>query len=300
MLRLKEIERICIRNLLGSPEERVFFKGLDGRFLLVSVGWLAAEGQGRSLEEVIGKTDFDIFSQPHAAAAREDEERIIRTREPMIGKVERETFHDRADAWVSTTKLLLLDERGEVIGTFGIARDVSAQMRDGLTGLANRVALMDRLTQALLALERQPGRVGLLFVDVDGFKEINDALGHRVGDDLLTELGRRLAGVARRFDTVARYGGDEFVVLATALRTTESLRVIGDRVLAAAAAGFAINGRTLMLTASVGGVVETDPAADPDDVLQRADQAMYAAKQAGRSRLAIYGDQSNHDVRPLE
>jgi diguanylate cyclase (GGDEF)-like protein len=201
---------------------------------------------------------------------------------------------------VSTTKLPLLDERGEVIGTFGIARDVSAQMRDGLTGLANRVALLDRLTQALLALERQPGRVGVLFVDVDGFKEINDALGHRVGDDLLTELGRRLAGVARRFDTVARYGGDEFVVLATALRTAESLRVIGDRVLAAVAAGFAINGRTLMLTASVGGVVETDPAADPDDILQRADEAMYAAKQAGRSRLEIYGNHSHHDVRPLE
>jgi diguanylate cyclase (GGDEF)-like protein len=140
----------------------------------------------------------------------------------------------------------------------------------------------------------------VLFVDVDGFKEINDALGHRVGDDLLTELGRRLAGVARRFDTVARYGGDEFVVLATALRTAESLRVIGDRVLAAVAAGFAINGRTLMLTASVGGVVETDPAADPDDILQRADEAMYAAKQAGRSRLEIYGNHSHHDVRPLE
>jgi diguanylate cyclase (GGDEF)-like protein/PAS domain S-box-containing protein len=296
----EEIERICIRNLLGAQEERVFFKDLEGRFLLVSVGWLAAEGQGRSLEEVIGKTDFDIFSQPHATAAMEDEERIMRTREPMIDKVERETFHDRADAWVSTTKLPLLDERGEVIGTFGIARDVSAQMRDGLTGLANRVALLDRLTQALLALERQPGRVGVLFVDVDGFKEINDALGHRVGDDLLTELGRRLAGVARRFDTVARYGGDEFVVLATALRTAESLRVIGDRVLAAVAAGFAINGRTLMLTASVGGVVETDPAADPDDILQRADEAMYAAKQAGRSRLEIYGNHSHHDVRPLE
>ena len=284
----EEIDWICIRNLLGAREERVFFKDLDSRFLAVSAGWLEAEGQGRSLEEVIGKTDVDIFSQPHAAAAFADEERIIRTGEPMIEKVERETFHDRPDAWVSTTKLPLLDERGEIIGTFGIARDVSAQMRDGLTGLANRVALMDRLTQALLALARRPGRVGVLFLDVDGFKAINDTLGHRVGDQVLVQIAQRLSSVARRFDTVARYGGDEFVMLATALSAADSLRLIGERVLAALASGLDVNGGGLTLTASLGGVVVTDAAAHPDDVLQRTDAAMYAAKHAGHSRLEIH------------
>jgi diguanylate cyclase (GGDEF)-like protein/PAS domain S-box-containing protein len=284
----EEVERICIRNLLGAREERVFFKDLDSRFLLVSAGWLEVEGQGRSLEEVLGKTDFDIFSPPHADGAFADEQRIIRTGEPMIEKVELETFHDRPDAWVSTTKLPLLDDRGEIIGTFGIARDVSAQMRDGLTGLANRVALMDRLTQALVALERQPGRVGVMFLDVDGFKTINDTLGHRVGDQLLVQIARRLTGVARRFDTVARYGGDEFVMLATALSTADSLRLIAERVSAALASGFDTNGGKLTLRASLGGVVVSDAAANPDDVLQRADEAMYAAKHAGHRRLESY------------
>jgi diguanylate cyclase (GGDEF)-like protein/PAS domain S-box-containing protein len=283
-----EVERICIRNLLGAREERIFFKDRDSRFLLVSAGWLAAEGQGRSLQDVIGKTDFDIFSRPHAIAALEDEQRIIRTGEAMIEKVERETFHDRADAWVSTTKLPLLDERGEIIGTFGIARDVSAQMRDWLTGLANRVALMDRLTQAILALERQAGKVGLLFLDVDHFKSINDTLGHRAGDEVLVKIAQRLSRVARRFDTVARYGGDEFVLLPTALTTAASLESIGERVLAALAADVEVDGHSLTVTASLGGVIVDDATADPNDVVDQADAAMYAAKQAGRSRFEIF------------
>lgn len=124
----EEIERLCMFNLLANPEERVFFKDLKSRFLLVSAGWLAAEGQGRSLDEVIGKTDFDIFSRPHAVAALADEQRVIETGEPMLAKVERETFHDRPDAWVSTVKVPLRDEHGNIIGTWGIARDVTAQI----------------------------------------------------------------------------------------------------------------------------------------------------------------------------
>jgi diguanylate cyclase (GGDEF)-like protein len=297
-----EIERICIRNLLGAPQERVFFKDLDSRFLLVSTGWLEAEGQGRSLAEVIGRTDFDVFTMPHAAAAFADEQRIIQTGEPMIGKVERETFDNRPDAWVSTTKLPLRDERGEIVGTFGIARDVSAQMRDALTGLANRVALMDRLSRALLTLDRQPGGVGVLFLDVDGFKAVNDTLGHRVGDEVLVQIGRRLSGVARRFDTVARYGGDEFVLLATALSTAASLRLIAERVLVTFESGFDANGRVLTLNASLGGVIVQDGAADPDDVVDRADEAMYAAKHTGHSHVEIYknpeGDTPPHAREP--
>ena len=123
-----EMERVCMRNLLANREERVFFKDRESRFLLVSAGWLAAEGQGRSLDEVIGKTDFDIFSRLHATAAFEDERQVIETGEPIVAKAERETFDDRPDAWVSTTKLALRDEHGKIIGTWGISRDVTAQV----------------------------------------------------------------------------------------------------------------------------------------------------------------------------
>jgi diguanylate cyclase (GGDEF)-like protein len=210
----------------------------------------------------------------------------------MIEKVERETFNDRPDAWVSTTKLPMFDENGEIVGTFGIARDISAQMRDWLTGLANRVALMDRLTQAILALERQPAKVGVLFLDVDDFKTINDTLGHRTGDEVLVKIAQRLSSVARRFDTVSRYGGDEFVLLSTALTSESSLESIGKRVLGALQAAIVLDNRALTVTASLGGVVVDDARADPGDVLDRADAAMYAAKQAGRSRFEIFGNPS--------
>ncbi|MGO9751251.1 MAG: EAL domain-containing protein [Solirubrobacteraceae bacterium] len=126
---LVEVEGLCMRNLLANPEERVFFKDLESRFLLVSEGWLAAYAGGRSLEQVIGKTDFDIFSRPHALAAFEDEQRVIETGEAMVTKVERETFHDRPDAWVSTIKLPLRDDQGSIIGTWGITHDVSERER---------------------------------------------------------------------------------------------------------------------------------------------------------------------------
>ena len=123
-----EIERVCIRNLLASREERVFFKDRESRFLLVSAGWLLAEGQGRRLDEVTGKTDSEIFSSQHAAASFEDERRVIETGQPIVAKLERETFDDRPDVWVSTTKLPLRDVTGNIIGTWGIARDVTTEV----------------------------------------------------------------------------------------------------------------------------------------------------------------------------
>jgi diguanylate cyclase (GGDEF)-like protein/PAS domain S-box-containing protein len=294
-----EVRRLCLENLLAEPNERFFFKDLDSRFLLVSAGFLAALGQGRSLEEVIGKTDFDIFSAPHALAAREDEQRVIATGQAMVAKVERETFHDRADVWVSTTKLPLLDEQNNIVGTWGISRDITAQieaeqalvyqtLHDSVTGLANRVALMDRLAQALLDLERRAARVGLLFIDLDGFKDINDSLGHDAGDQVLVEVAQRLTEVSRRGDTVARLGGDEFVMLCAHLGAHDDLRPIADRVGQAIRAPLATGGRGLTVTGSIGVVVSDDPRVDPGELLRRADIAMYAGKRAGRNRFEVF------------
>ncbi|HEY9241644.1 MAG TPA: PAS domain-containing sensor histidine kinase [Streptosporangiaceae bacterium] len=125
---LRELKLICMRNLLSATEERVYFKDLMSRFLFVSEGWIDAYAPGRTAEELMGKTDFDVFSSQHAAAAFADEQRIIRTGEPIAGQLERETYSGREDAWVSTTKMPLLDTHGQIIGTFGISRDVTAQI----------------------------------------------------------------------------------------------------------------------------------------------------------------------------
>jgi diguanylate cyclase (GGDEF)-like protein/PAS domain S-box-containing protein len=289
-----ELEALCVRNLLAVPEVRVFFKDRDSRFLLVSQGWLDAVGRGMTLEEVLGRTDADFFTPRHAQAALADEQRILVTGEPIIDKLERETFVDRPDAWVSTSRWPLHDADGSVVGTFGVSRDVSAQMRDPATGLANRLALMERLRLGLESLERQPGRLALLFLDVDGFKQINDTYGHRVGDSVLAQLAERLTRVSRRFDTVARYGGDEFVMVCSALHASDNLTRIGERIMRAVCLPLEGIAHDMRVTASVGAVVCADPFIDPDALLEHGDRAMYAAKRAGGGRLAI----CDYDARP--
>jgi diguanylate cyclase (GGDEF)-like protein/PAS domain S-box-containing protein len=297
--RLRGIERTCMRNLLSSTEERVYFKDLQSRFLLVSAGWIAAIGPGRHLEEIIGKTDFDFFSKEHAAAAFADEQQIIRTGEPIVGKFERETFTNAPDRWVSTSKMPLRDEVGEIIGTFGISRDVTAQIKaenalayqvlhDPVTGLANRVALMDRLSQALVAMERHPGRLAVLYVDLDHFKEVNDSFGHASGDQVLTEVGRRLLHLSRHVDTVARLGGDEFVVLCGSLREDDDVGLIADRIVRGIRVPFLEDGRDLSVTCSIGIAVTRDPSAGPEQLIREADEVMYAAKEDGRNCYRVY------------
>ncbi len=127
----RELKVVCMNNLLAATDVRIYFKDLLSRFLLINSGFIAAYAPGRTVEDLIGKTDFDVFSYSHAYAARNDEQEIIRTGLPIIGKVERETYKDRADAWVMTTKLPLRDERGRIIGTFGISRDITTQMMAG-------------------------------------------------------------------------------------------------------------------------------------------------------------------------
>ena len=140
-------------NLLSANWERVYFKDLQSRFLLVSAGWIAAYAPGRAAEELIGKTDFDVFSGQHASAAFRDEQQVIRTGEPIIGKVELETYGGRADTWVSTTKMPLRDQRGQIIGTFGISRDVTAQVRAENT-LAQQAHQLRAQNQSLRELDR--------------------------------------------------------------------------------------------------------------------------------------------------
>jgi PAS domain S-box-containing protein len=149
----RELELTCMSNLLCTAQERVYFKDLLSRFLLVSAGWIAAYAPGRTAEELIGKTDFDVFSDQHASAAFADEQQVIRTGEPIVGKVERETYSGQADAWVSTTKMPLRDSGGRIIGTFGISRDVTAQVR-AENALARQALVLSTQNERLRELDR--------------------------------------------------------------------------------------------------------------------------------------------------
>jgi PAS domain S-box-containing protein len=149
----RELELTCMSNLLSATGERVYFKDLQSRFLLVSAGWIAACAPGLAMEDLIGKTDFDFFSAEHASAAFRDEQRVIKTGESIVGKVEQETHGAGANTWVSTTKMPLRDSRDRIIGTFGISRDVTAQKRAENT-LAEQALQLVAKNEKLRELDR--------------------------------------------------------------------------------------------------------------------------------------------------
>ena len=152
-------------------------------------------------------------------------------------------------------------------------------LHDGLTGLPNRALLADRLDQALRAGERQSTLAGLLLIDLDRFKEINDTLGHEYGDQLLIQVGPRLAGALRAVDTVARLGGDEFAVLLPVVSGVEAAIEVANKLQEALGRPFRVQGVDLDVEASIGVVVAGEHGNDPSTLMQRADIAMYAAKQ---------------------
>jgi diguanylate cyclase (GGDEF)-like protein len=167
-----------------------------------------------------------------------------------------------------------------------LARLRHLALHDALTGLANRVALADRLDQALARHRRSGDGVGLLFCDLDGFKTVNDRFGHDAGDGVLTEIAGRIVECTRDADTVARYGGDEFVVLVEGVHDRESLEVLARRIADAVVEPVAVGGTTVRVGASLGIAMAGDDGAEPEVVLARADAAMYRTKLARRSGAA--------------
>jgi diguanylate cyclase (GGDEF)-like protein len=162
-------------------------------------------------------------------------------------------------------------------------------LHDGLTGLPNRTLLMERVELAVARMERDRSCAALMFVDLDRFKLVNDTLGHHVGDQLLVEVARRLRASVRRVDLVARFGGDEFVVLVDSLPSAHELPILADQLLAVFEDPFSSDAGEHALSASIG-VALLDGDATAHVLLANADTAMYRAKETGRNRWALYDD----------
>jgi diguanylate cyclase (GGDEF)-like protein len=186
-----------------------------------------------------------------------------------------------------------------VDGVFCVARNVTGRreaerqlahqaLHDSLTGLANRVLFMDRLDQALARLQRHASPLALLFVDLDHFKVVNDSLGHAAGDEVLVQAAERLRRALRPTDTIARFGGDEFVILCEEAAGRIEAEEIAGRISEALARPFKISGQEVVLTASTGIVIANDTHTDAGALLRDADTAMYRAKERGRANSQIF------------
>jgi diguanylate cyclase (GGDEF)-like protein len=158
---------------------------------------------------------------------------------------------------------------------------------DALTGLPNRILLADRLQQGLAMARRNNRLLAVCFLDLDEFKPVNDCFGHAVGDALLQEVAQRLSTAVRSGDTVARIGGDEFVLILNELETRDEANTILERLIGDIALPCHVMGHTLSVTASIGVILCPHPVAQPDELVRLADEAMYQAKRDGRNRWVI-------------
>lgn len=168
---------------------------------------------------------------------------------------------------------------------------------DSLTGLPNRRLLADRMQQAMASCRRAGRPMAVCYLDLDGFKRVNDELGHAMGDRLLVEMTERLKSVLREDDTLARMGGDEFVFLLTNLSDSESCRPALDRVLNEVNVPVLLNGRSVTVSGSIGATVYPLDEADADTLLRHADQAMYVAKEAGKKRYHFFDAEHDREVK---
>ncbi len=159
---------------------------------------------------------------------------------------------------------------------------------DELTGLPNRRLLLDRLNQAIAQGARQHKRVALLFFDLDGFKSINDRLGHWVGDNLLLQVAQRLSACLRSADTACRYGGDEFIVMLPEIDGRDSAEVVEQKIRTHLAAPYIVDGSTITATASIGTAVYPVDGKNYRDLIRQADTAMYHAKTKGGAVPSLF------------
>jgi diguanylate cyclase (GGDEF)-like protein/PAS domain S-box-containing protein len=260
-------------------------------------------------DQMVGLSAFNLIAPQDRERAVEDMQNILR--EGHIRNLEYMMIcQDGSTFPAELTGALLHDEEGSPRAFVSVARDISERKRtqhaleyqalhDPLTGLPNRTLLFDRLEQAIRAADRDRSAVGLLLIDLDRFKEINDTFGHHLGDALLHELGPRLNELLRKVDTVsrlvreedgdvavARLGGDEFAVL---LPHTSRLGAIvaAERILKTFGQPFSIQGQSLEVGASIGIALYPEHGPDAETLLQHADVAMYDAKR-GRSGYSVY------------
>lgn len=201
--------------------------------------------------------------------------------------------------WVSAQGKFVRARDGSARRLLGASRDVTEAKRreeevrflayhDTLTGLPNRRLLDDRLKQAVYAAQRRDGRVAAMLVDLDDFKLVNDSLGHRAGDAVLREVSRRLAGCVRKADTLARHGGDEFVVVVPDLAMESDCQVVAEKILRSLETDCVVDGRAFRVGASIGIALFPGDAADAEGLLRCADTAMYRAKQLGRNNYRFF------------
>jgi len=268
-------------------------------------GWSLQEALGHPVEEVFRIIDSNsraAVPNPMSLAAANDKTVCLTPNCVLIRR-------DGIEAAIEDSAAPIHDRCGRVTGAVIVFHDVSVTralsirmsylaQHDSLTELPNRVVFNDRLTQAIAMAHRHRDKLAVLFLDLDRFKNINDTLGHDIGDRLLQAVAQRLRGCVRSSDTVSRQGGDEFVILLAELTHAQDAAVCAEKMLLMLSTPYRIDHHNLYLTASIGIVTYPGDGTDTETLLRHADFAMYHAKNRGRNNYQFFESEMN--LRALE
>jgi diguanylate cyclase (GGDEF)-like protein/PAS domain S-box-containing protein len=253
--------------------------------------------------ELIGRPLLDVL---HTADPLDAQNALQVAMGGAIWQVEQPSRRGDAAYWERLSLGAVRNELGHATHLLLSREDITEQREqmekityqahyDILTGLPNRVLANDRLMQAVSRSRRDGGKAAAMFIDLDHFKEVNDTLGHAVGDSLLRQVAQRLVEAVRGDDIVARLGGDEFLIVAGGIDHGDEAAAIAEKVIAAFASPFAVGERELVTTPSIGVAIYPDDGTEPMVLLRNADLAMYEAKDSGRNMYRFY-NRSIHDL----
>ncbi|NJD08418.1 MAG: EAL domain-containing protein, partial [Methylococcaceae bacterium] len=303
-------ETLRSRALLGSVIDtvpiRIFWKDRQCRYLGCNELFARDAGLEHSAD-IVGKDDSEMIWSDRTAFLQADDRTVMESGHAKLGHEEPMATPDGRTFWVRSSKVPLRED-GRVVGLLGIYEDITSiklherQLEhiahyDALTAIPNRTLLADRLIQAMARTRRDHSWLGVCYLDLDGFKPINDLQGHAAGDRVLMETARRIGQTIRSDDTVARLGGDEFVVLLAGLDQPDEVTASLERLLAAIAQPIELNGNTCRVTASIGVTLFPQDDADADGLLRHADQAMYLAKQHGKNCYHCFDPDQDSRIR---
>lgn len=299
---VKEMETRLFGAILVASPDPIYVLDLEGRFIYANKA--TADLFALEPKAIIGKSTFDLgFS--FASDFQRNLEQVIADQTTYRGKF----IHTFASGQGERFGYLLapvLDEDRNTEAIVCIARDITEQElveekiwhsahHDLLTGLPNRRLFLDRLEQEVNHAMRSNLPLAVLFMDLDGFKEVNDSLGHEAGDRLLSDVAARLNGCVRAADTVARLGGDEFTVILTGVKQPKDVEFVAQNIIDALAMPFPIAQPPVRISVSIGITLYPQDASSPVALLEAADQAMYKAKKSGSSRMCFYDTSGKTD-----
>ena len=289
------------RLLADNASDVIWVMDLQGRFTYVSPS--VEKLRGYFVDEVMQQSLDQILTPASAAIAKKYVDRAvaaIHARQPVpdfLGELE-ELRKDGSTVWAEVSISGMCNAAGEFISLLGVARDISERKQteerlrqmaqhDLLTGLPNRALYSDRLQQALADGRRHGQRLALMFLDLDKFKSINDTQGHAVGDLVLREAALRMQDCVRESDTVARIGGDEFVVLLRSVDSAQNALQVAEKLRLALAQPIHLAGQTLAISASIGIALYPEHGSNEIELSKIADVAMYQAKNNGRDNVQM-------------